>query len=97
MIRPALLMMLLTVSGTAAAGMADLAHRSKVEGIDLITYHSNVKDVVIVLGVVLLGCGGPIYLLYSCFNAMHQPYHTAPSHQSTPSGSQATPVRPTGR
>ena len=46
---------LLAMSGTAAAGMADQAHRSKVDGIDLITYHSNVKDVVIVLGVLPAG------------------------------------------
>jgi zinc protease len=46
---------LLAMSGTAAASMADQAHRSKVDGIDLITYHSNVKDVVIVLGVLPAG------------------------------------------
>jgi zinc protease len=48
-------MTLLISSGAMAAGMTDLAHRSKVEGIDLITYHSNVKDVVIVLGVLPAG------------------------------------------
>ena len=46
---------MLMLSGTAAAGMADLAHRSRPAGIDLITYHSNVKDVVIVLGVLPAG------------------------------------------
>jgi zinc protease len=46
---------LLALSGTAAASMADQAHRSKVDGIDLITYRSNVKDVVIVLGVLPAG------------------------------------------
>ena len=49
-------LMLLAMSGTAAAaGMAEQAHRSKVDGIDLITYRSNVKDVVIVLGVLPAG------------------------------------------
>jgi zinc protease len=48
-------LMLLAMSGTAAASMADQAHRSKVDGIDLITYRSNVKDVVIVLGVLPAG------------------------------------------
>ena len=46
---------LLAMSGTAAAGMAEQAHRSKVDGIDLITYRSTVKDVVIVLGVLPAG------------------------------------------
>ncbi len=50
-----LLLMLSMAGGTAAAGMADLAHRSAPAGIDLITYHSNVKDVVIVLGVLPAG------------------------------------------
>jgi zinc protease len=39
----------------AAANMADQAHRSKINGIDLITYHTNVKDVVIILGVLPAG------------------------------------------
>ena len=55
MIRLPLLMTLLISSGAAAAGMADLAHRSRPAGIDLITYHSNVKDVVIILGVLPAG------------------------------------------
>jgi zinc protease len=46
---------LLAASGASAASMADQAHRSKVEGIDVITYRSNVKDVVIVLGVLPAG------------------------------------------
>lgn len=41
----------LFIAGAAtAANMADQAHRSKVAGIDLITYRSNVKDVVVILG-----------------------------------------------
>ena len=34
----------------AAAGVAEQAHRSQVAGIDLITYHTDVKDVVVILG-----------------------------------------------
>jgi zinc protease len=50
-----MMMVMMTVSGAAAAGMADQAHRSKVDGIDLITYRSNVKDVVVILGVLPAG------------------------------------------
>jgi zinc protease len=52
-IAPALALM--AVSAAGAANMADQAHRSKVDGIDLITYRSNVKDVVIILGVLPAG------------------------------------------
>lgn len=46
----------LFIAGAAtAANMADQAHRSKVAGIDLITYRSNVKDVVVVLGALPAG------------------------------------------
>src|SRR5882757_3592440 len=46
----------LLMSGVAvAANMADQTHRSKVDGIDLITYRSNVKDVVVILGVLPAG------------------------------------------
>jgi zinc protease len=41
---------LLVASVSASANMADQAHRSKAAGVDLITYHSNVKDVVVILG-----------------------------------------------
>jgi len=54
-IRVSLMMTLMALSGPAAAAMADQAHRSKVDGIDLITYHSNVKDVVVILGVLPAG------------------------------------------
>jgi zinc protease len=47
--------LLAAATAAAAAGMADLAHRSKVDGIDLITYRSNVKDVVIILGALPAG------------------------------------------
>src|ERR1700733_889209 len=54
-IRVSLFMTLLAMSSTATASMADQAHRSKVDGIDLITYRSNVKDVVVILGVLPAG------------------------------------------
>jgi zinc protease len=54
-IRVSLLAALLALCGSAAANMADQAHRSKVDGIDLITYRSNVKDVVVILGVLPAG------------------------------------------
>jgi zinc protease len=40
---------LLLVSGAAAASVADQSHRSQVAGIDLITYHTDVKQVVVIL------------------------------------------------
>ena len=46
---------LLMLSGAAMANMADQAHRSKIDGIDLITYRTNVKDVVIIMGVLPAG------------------------------------------
>jgi zinc protease len=51
----AILLACMCAGSVAAASMADLSHRSKINGIDLITYHSNVKDVVIVLGVLPAG------------------------------------------
>jgi zinc protease len=49
------LIALLMLSGVAMANMADQAHRSKIDGIDLITYRTNVKDVVIIMGVLPAG------------------------------------------
>jgi zinc protease len=47
---------LIALTGSAAAAnMEDHAHRSKVDGIDLITYQSTVKDVVVILGVLPAG------------------------------------------
>jgi zinc protease len=46
---------LLMLCGSAAANMADQAHRSTVAGIDLITYRTSVKDVVVILGVLPAG------------------------------------------
>jgi zinc protease len=54
-IRLSMMMALLAIAAPASANMADQAHRSKVDGIDLITYRSNVKDVVIILGVLPAG------------------------------------------
>jgi zinc protease len=41
---------LFLVSGAAAANVAQQSHRSQVAGIDLITYHTDVKQVVVILG-----------------------------------------------
>jgi zinc protease len=49
-IRKYLLTALFLVSGAAAANVAEQSHRSKVAGIDLITYHTDVKDVVVIVG-----------------------------------------------
>jgi zinc protease len=54
-IRLCMMIALLAASGAGAATMADQSHRSKVSGIDLITYRTNVKDVVIILGVLPAG------------------------------------------
>jgi zinc protease len=54
-IRLSMMIALLTLSGAAAANMADLAHREKIDGIDLITYRTNVKDVVVILAVLPAG------------------------------------------
>jgi zinc protease len=42
-------------SADASAGMADQAHRSKPAGIDLITYRTNVKEVVVIVGALPAG------------------------------------------
>ena len=55
MIRLYMTIALLMFGGAAAANMADQTHRSKIDGIDLITYHTNVKDVVVILGVLPAG------------------------------------------
>ena len=55
MIRHSMMVALLISGSAAAANMADQAHRSKIDGIDLITYRSNVKDVVIIVGVLPAG------------------------------------------
>jgi zinc protease len=44
------LTVLFFVSGAAAASVAQQSHRSQVAGIDLITYHTDVKQVVVILG-----------------------------------------------
>jgi zinc protease len=50
-----MMLALLAIATPAAANMAEQAHRSKVAGVDLITYRSNVKDVVIIIGVLPAG------------------------------------------
>ena len=55
MIRLSTMMLLLLLGSAATANMADQAHRSKIDGIDVITYRTNVKDVVIILGVLPAG------------------------------------------
>jgi zinc protease len=50
MMRQYLLTALLLASGAAAANDADQSHRSQVGGVDLVTYHTDVKDVVVILG-----------------------------------------------
>src|SRR5450755_4519776 len=50
-----MIMALLILSGAAAANMADQTYRSKIGGIDLITYRTSVKDVVVILGVLPAG------------------------------------------
>jgi len=47
--------LLATTGSAAAANMEDHAHHSKVDSIDLITYQTNVKDVVVVLGALPAG------------------------------------------
>jgi zinc protease len=54
-IRLSMIMALLVSGAAAAANMADQTHRSKIDGIDLITYRTNVKDVVVILGVLPAG------------------------------------------
>jgi zinc protease len=46
---------LLMLCGAASANMADQAQRAKIEGIDLITYRTNVKNVVIIMGLLPAG------------------------------------------
>lgn len=55
MIRFSTMIALLAIAAPAAANMADQAHRSTVDGIDLITYRSSVKDVVVIMGVLPAG------------------------------------------
>src|ERR1700731_2326184 len=50
MTRLRVLTALLLVSASAAANVAEHSERTQVAGIDLITYHSDVKDVVVILG-----------------------------------------------
>jgi zinc protease len=51
----ALLAAMILLSGAAAAGMAEQSHRETVAGIDLITYPTAVKDVVVIIGAMPAG------------------------------------------
>jgi zinc protease len=51
----ALAAVLLLASGAAAANVASQSTRAQVAGIDVITYHTDVKDVVVVLGTLPAG------------------------------------------
>jgi zinc protease len=46
---------MLLAGGAATANVADQSHRSQVAGIDLITYHTDVKQVVVILGALPAG------------------------------------------
>jgi zinc protease len=50
MMRHSILIALLFVSGAAAANVADHSQRSQIAGVDVITYRTDVKDVVVILG-----------------------------------------------
>jgi zinc protease len=55
MIRPLAGLALLLLCANAIADMSDQAHRSKVGELDLITYRTGVKDVVVILGALPAG------------------------------------------
>jgi zinc protease len=46
---------LLLAAGNASASMADHAHRTSVDGIDVVTYRTNVKDMVVIVGALPAG------------------------------------------
>jgi zinc protease len=50
MMRHPVLTALLLMSGAATANVAEHSQRTQVAGIDLVTYHTDVKDVVVILG-----------------------------------------------
>jgi len=53
--RTALVALLVLASGTAFASMAEHAQRASTAGIDVITYHANVKDVVVIVAALPAG------------------------------------------
>ena len=55
MIRHAFMMVLLMLSGSAFASMAEHAQRATTAGIDVITYKTNVKDVVVIVAALPAG------------------------------------------
>src|SRR5258707_4088200 len=55
MIQKCALPLALLVSATAGASMADHGHRAPAAGIDVVTYPTGVKDVVVIVGVLPAG------------------------------------------
>src|ERR1700730_12854876 len=55
MIQKCVLPLALFASATAGAGMAEHSHRAQAAGIDVITYPTGVKDVVVIVGVLPAG------------------------------------------
>ena len=55
MIRHFLFLLLAFVGGAAQAGVADQSHRARAAGIDLITYRTDVKQVVVITGALPAG------------------------------------------
>jgi zinc protease len=53
--RLAVIALLLLAAADASAGMAEHAHRTAVAGIDVVTYRTNVKDMVVILGALPAG------------------------------------------
>jgi zinc protease len=53
--QPALFLGLLLATAAAQASMAEHAHRGRTAGVDLITYRTNVKDVVVIVGALPAG------------------------------------------
>jgi zinc protease len=55
MIRPASMMLLMMIGGAAHASMAEHAQRANTAGIDVITYKTNVQDVVVIVAALPAG------------------------------------------
>jgi zinc protease len=55
MMRPLAVIALLLAAAPASAGMAEHAHRTAVAGIDVVTYRTNVKEMVVILGALPAG------------------------------------------
>ena len=55
MMRPLTFLALLLAAANASATMADHAHRANVDGIDVVTYRTNVKEMVVIVGALPAG------------------------------------------